>query len=83
MSLIGLLTLHAAAGGWMREGRREAPKAPRGERRGLTPDAANGATVSRERSTSRARSRCFGDIDMSANPACQKAHPEACRLRKK
>jgi len=55
----------------------KAEKAPEssGGAPGLTPDAANGATVT-GKITFTGTKPALRDIDMSANPACQKIHPK-------
>ena len=58
-----------------RSGEEPAKKSEATGRPGLTPDAATGATVTGKVSFKGARP-AVRDIDMSANPACQKAHPK-------
>ena len=73
MSLLGLLMMSGCGGSSEKAGK--APETTAGGAPGLTPDAANGATVSGKINFTGPKP-VLRDIDMSANPACQKIHPK-------
>ena len=73
MSLLGLLMMSGCGGSSEKAGK--PPETTAGGAPGLTPDAANGATVSGKINFTGPKP-VLREIDMSANPACQKIHPK-------